>query len=153
MTQINRKIGEYCYSPIHSDHTALGVQSSRPLHRDKDLINDFWKLHIRNSLAVQWLGLCAFTASGRGSIPGQGTKIPQAEQWAVRSQNRQNYVSIFIKIWVGPWKLSTPTPVLWNKEKLSSRQVTKVTNPIINKTVSFLPHKCLPQSIKKSYFE
>ena len=31
-----------------------------------------------NSLAVQWLGLCAFTAEGMGSIPGQGTKILQA---------------------------------------------------------------------------
>ena len=27
---------------------------------------------------VQWLGLLAFTAKGPGSIPGQGTKIPQA---------------------------------------------------------------------------
>ena len=31
-----------------------------------------------NSLAVQWLGLGAFTAKGLGSIPGQGTKVPQA---------------------------------------------------------------------------
>ena len=26
-----------------------------------------------NSLVVQWLGFCAFTAEGPGSIPGQGT--------------------------------------------------------------------------------
>ena len=31
-----------------------------------------------NSLVVQWLGLRAFSAEGQGSIPGQGTKIPQA---------------------------------------------------------------------------
>ena len=31
-----------------------------------------------NSLMVPWLGLGAFTAVGPGSIPGQGTKIPQA---------------------------------------------------------------------------
>ena len=31
-----------------------------------------------NSLAVQRLGLCASTAGGTGSIPGRGTKIPQA---------------------------------------------------------------------------
>ena len=31
-----------------------------------------------NSLAVQGLGLCALTAQSPGSIPGQGTKIPQA---------------------------------------------------------------------------
>ena len=30
------------------------------------------------SLAVQWLGLCAFTAKGTGSIPGWRTKILQA---------------------------------------------------------------------------
>ena len=31
-----------------------------------------------NSLAVPWSGLCAFLAEGAGSIPGWGTKIPQA---------------------------------------------------------------------------
>ena len=29
-----------------------------------------------DSLAVQWLGLC-FHRQGPGSVPGQGTKIPQ----------------------------------------------------------------------------
>ena len=38
-------------------------------------------LMYRNSLAVQCLGLCAFTVKGLGSIPGQGTKIPQAKAW------------------------------------------------------------------------
>ena len=33
-----------------------------------------------NSLAVQWLGPCASTAGGTGSIPGRGTKIPKAVQ-------------------------------------------------------------------------
>ena len=32
-------------------------------------------IRLENSLAVQWLGLCAFTAGGPGSTPGQGTKI------------------------------------------------------------------------------
>ena len=31
------------------------------------------------SLVVQWLRLCASTAGGTGSIPGQGTKILHAE--------------------------------------------------------------------------
>ena len=31
-----------------------------------------------NSLAVQWLGLCAFTSRGAGLIPGRGAKILQA---------------------------------------------------------------------------
>ena len=29
---------------------------------------------------VQWLRLCAANAGGTGSIPGQGIKIPDAEQ-------------------------------------------------------------------------
>ena len=33
-----------------------------------------------NSLLAQWLGLCASAAGGMGSIPGEGTKIPQAMQ-------------------------------------------------------------------------
>ena len=33
-----------------------------------------------HSLEVQWLGLHTFTAEGRGSIPGRGTKISQAMQ-------------------------------------------------------------------------
>ena len=32
------------------------------------------------SVAVQWLGLGAFTAKGTGSVPGRGTKTPQASQ-------------------------------------------------------------------------
>ena len=36
------------------------------------------KSHWGTSLAVQWLRLCASTAGGVGSIPGQGTKIPHA---------------------------------------------------------------------------
>ena len=31
-----------------------------------------------NSLAVQWLGLHTSTAEGPGSVPGRGSKIPQA---------------------------------------------------------------------------
>ena len=38
------------------------------------------KLLSGNSLVVQWLGVSAFTAMALGSIPGWGTKIPQATQ-------------------------------------------------------------------------
>ena len=45
-----------------------------------------------NSLAVQWLGLGAFTAEGPGSIPGQGTKILQATWHSKKTKqtNKQN---------------------------------------------------------------
>ena len=34
--------------------------------------------HMGTSLEVQWLGLCASTAGGTGSIPGWEAKIPHA---------------------------------------------------------------------------
>ena len=50
-----------------------------------------------NSLAVQWLGLCALTAEGLGSIPGWGTKIPQAmwcgQKKAKKKKNGQKDLS------------------------------------------------------------
>ena len=46
---------------------------------------------------IQWLGLGAFTAEGPGSIPGQGTKIPQAtwrgqkkKKWALKSDRSEH---------------------------------------------------------------
>ena len=44
----------------------------------------------RNSLAVQWSRLCIFTAEGPGSIPGQGTKIPQATWRSQKNKITQN---------------------------------------------------------------
>ena len=38
---------------------------------------------------VQWLGLCAFTAEGMGSVPGQGTKILQAMQLAAAKKKKE----------------------------------------------------------------
>ena len=35
---------------------------------------------LKTVLVVQWFGLHVFTAEGLGSIPGGGTKIPQAAQ-------------------------------------------------------------------------
>ena len=35
------------------------------------------KLLCGNSLTVQWLGVHTLTAEGLGSIPGEGTRIPQ----------------------------------------------------------------------------
>ena len=44
---------------------------------------------LRNSLAVQWLELHAFTAEGAGSIPGWGTKIPKAVVKKIKSQKKE----------------------------------------------------------------
>ena len=42
------------------------------------------------SLVVQWLGLCAFIAEGLGSIPGWGTKIPQAVQCGKKKEKNKD---------------------------------------------------------------
>ena len=42
-----------------------------------------------NSLVVQWLGLCAFTATGPGSIPARGTKIPKAAWHGQRKKKKK----------------------------------------------------------------
>ena len=42
------------------------------------------------SLGVQWLGLRASTAAGAGSIPGLGTKIPQAARPKKKKMNKSD---------------------------------------------------------------
>ena len=37
---------------------------------------------------VQWLGLCASTAGGTGSVPGGGTKIPHASRQSQEVKNK-----------------------------------------------------------------
>ena len=55
----------------HSEYDTFQLRSEN--------FNPF-KVTRRNSLAVQWLGLGAFTAEGLGSIPGRGTKILQGSR-------------------------------------------------------------------------
>ena len=45
---------------------------------------------VGNSLVVQWLGLCTFTAEGSALIPGQGTKILQAARWHSQKKKKRN---------------------------------------------------------------
>ena len=54
--------------------------------------------YFRNSLAVWWLGLCLFTARGSGSIPGQGTKIPQAVSYWQKTPKKQ-LTTVFTAVW------------------------------------------------------
>ena len=60
--------------------------------RDEDSV---LKPDYRNSLAVQWLGFGTFTAKAPGSIPGQGTKIPQAmpqgQRIKIKTEPQNNY--------------------------------------------------------------
>ena len=43
---------------------------------------------------AQWLGLCAFTAKGTGSIPGQGTTIAQAAQHGQKKPKQNKIYSV-----------------------------------------------------------
>ena len=45
-----------------------------------------------NSLAVQWLGLLAFTSLGPGWIPGGATKIPQAMRHGQKKKKERENV-------------------------------------------------------------
>ena len=54
-----------------------------------------------NFVAVQRLGLCAFTAKGAGSVPGQRTKILQAKE-------RGQYIIIIIIMQFQNYTLYSP---------------------------------------------
>ena len=47
------------------------------------------KKHLGTSLVVQWLGLHASPAGSKGSVPGRGTMIPQAEQQGPPPQKKR----------------------------------------------------------------
>ena len=49
-----------------------------------------------NSLVIQCLVLCAFTTKDLGSIPGQGTEIPQAELQSKHKLIKNNFLMFFI---------------------------------------------------------
>ena len=51
------------------------------------------------------LGLRAFTAEGQGSIPGQGTKIPQESQPPQNTMLMYRESSI-----IGPWDMTQSPP-------------------------------------------
>ena len=68
---------------------------------------------MRNSLVVQWLGLCAFTAEGLGSIPGQGTKIPQATWHSQRIKKKNRRYVQQLKLWT-----LRPLTVLYKRKRV-----------------------------------
>ena len=60
-----------------------------------------------NSLAVQWLGLCTFTAEGLGSISGQGTKINPAihAPWPKKPKKITISLTVFPTLYISPLRL------------------------------------------------
>ena len=51
-----------------------------------------------NSLLVQWLRLGTFTAVGPGSIPGRGTKIPQAAWHGQKKETTKLFLRVFFQM-------------------------------------------------------
>ena len=52
-----------------------------------------------NSLVVQLLGLCPFTAEDAGSIPGQGIKISKLHGSAKKKKNNKLVIYIYHQRW------------------------------------------------------
>ena len=61
--------------------------------------SDSRQIRVGNSLAVQWLGLGAFTAGAQGSIPGQGSKILQAERRGRKKKIRVKKENLGLPWW------------------------------------------------------
>ena len=53
---------------------------------------------MRNSLAVQWLGLHTFTARGSDLIPSQGTKLMQAMWYGQIKKKKTHGFESYIKL-------------------------------------------------------
>ena len=98
---------------------------------------------------------CAFTATALGSIPGQGTEIPQADELSQNTPEREIYVYIHTQ---------THTCVhimciynihlrLKNKTDTVPQQVVVLSPGKMNNTVSFLQrnHRTLPVPLHQQY--
>ena len=70
------------------------IKNAEHVERRKGVLKNVY----RNSLEVQWLGLHAFTAKDTGSIPGRGTKIPQAMRCS-QKKKKGLIKSFFFQSW------------------------------------------------------
>ena len=64
-------------------------------------------------MAAQWLGLGAFTAVGLGSIPGQGTKIPQAARCGQNVKKKKRRRRSRNVQWMDQWKRGRAPELLY----------------------------------------
>ena len=94
-----------CWVPllgnIHSQRARSHMEtwSSVPRTLDSGEPQMPWGLqseYLETSLAVQWLRFGAFIARGLGSVPGQGTKIPQASLCSQKKKKKKRFW------WPGP---------------------------------------------------
>ena len=69
---------------------------------------------------VQWSGLYAFTAMGPDSIPGRGTKIPQAT-WRGWRKKKVNEINILYYCKSSTWSLRAGLHLQFVPENLSTK--------------------------------
>ena len=77
----------------------IAKRGKKPRHPSVDeWINKVWPVHTmeyfsaikRNGeLVVQWLGLCAFTAEGPGSVPAPGPRILQVRWYGQKNKKKE----------------------------------------------------------------
>ena len=73
-------------------------------------------------MAVQWLGLCALTAEGPGSIPDGRTKIPQAAQRAAKKKDIWGFLVLnasILKNWTSVTEIFVGIFQTWRKQNLT----------------------------------
>ena len=76
----------------------LSVDLSHSRSGDCGTLLQEWLLG--NSLVVQWLGFHALSAKGPGSIPGRGSKIPQAMRCGQKKEKKKGVVSLSFMLFV-----------------------------------------------------
>ena len=79
--------GTYGRDKIKLNYTCPSNIKNKGKKKPLKFIGDIIYGCLGNSLVIQWLGLCTFTTKGLGSIPGWGTKIPQAPQWSKKKNH------------------------------------------------------------------
>ena len=107
-----RKLTWQCSFSLSNEILKLQQHNSKrkKAERVKVSIILFQESTARDFLEVQWLGLHSFTAEGPGSIPGWGTKIPQAAWHSPKKKS-----SLFLSLYVHVVKHIYTEPELCNK--------------------------------------
>ena len=109
-------------------HKKFSINTNFHLHHSlKNLLG--------NSLVVQWL-LCAFTAKGPGSIPGQGTKIRQATWFGKKKKKKSKRHCTKDSILLGRAVWTALAPRLLLESPLCAHQAA----PRLFRSGTILPH-------------
>ena len=99
-----------------------------------------------NFLAVQWLGLCSFTAEGQTSIPHWGTKSLQAT-WHSQEKKKLLYLPGCYHVWLWPWNCVSLLQTIKWKVRVSHSVVSSSSQSMDCSPPSFSVHGILQARI------